>query len=236
MAMAYKNKVGGRVMQQQFNNQTNLNTSENIAPNFNHGAHEILDIHEVLNGTIIALDSYLMFDQHAKDPALKDIIRRQRQFITNQYNTTVDCFKTGKDPAQPTTSYQMTQSNDVIYGLTPSQPKHPAMSVSEISDECISSHMLTSMKTIAGAMAKAAGEVNNPVVRRVLQDSIPNYLEMAYEVFLYQNKKRYYQVPQFNQQDSLTMINSYAPMTMGMQQNNQTMTMNQPNQATNFIQ
>lgn len=219
-------------MQQQFNyNQTmgNMNTSESISSNLNHGAHELLDVHEVLGATIIALDSYLMFDQHAKDPVLKDILHRQRQFIMSQYNTTVDCFRTGKDPSQATTSYKMTQANDVVYGLTPAQPKHPAMSVSEISDECISSHMLTSMKTIAGAMAKAAGEVNNPVVRRVLQDSIPNYLEMAYEIFLYQNKNRYYQVPQFNQQDALTMINSYAPASMGMQHPDQINMLNQSN-------
>ncbi|MFB6469285.1 spore coat protein [Cytobacillus sp. Hz8] len=220
-------------MQQQINNNQSMAnmTSENISPNLNHGAHEILDIHEVLGGTIIALDSYLMFDQHAKDPVLKDMIQRQRQFITNQYNTLVESFKTGKDPSQPTTSYKMAQSNDVIYGLTPSQPKHPATSVSEISDECISSHMLTSMKTIAGDMAKVAGEVNNPVARRVLQDSIPNYLEMAYEIFLYQNKNRYYQVPQFDQQDAVAMVNTYAQATMGIQQQNQTAM-----QHTNILQ
>ena len=46
----------------------------------------------------------------------------------------------------------------------------------------------------------AALETTNPVVRRVLADSIPNCIEMAYELSSYQNKHQYYQVPQLAQQ------------------------------------
>ncbi len=61
----------------------------------------------------------------------------------------------------------------------------------------------------------AAAECTNPVVRRVLADSIPNHIEMAYELFLYQNKKGYYQVAQFSEQDMVKMLTAYAPLNGG---------------------
>jgi spore coat protein CotF len=94
------------------------------------------------------------------------------------------------------------------------------------------------MKTSAQTMTMAAGEATNPIVRRVLQDSIPNYLEMAYEIFLYQNKNQYYQVPQLKEEDMQHLINSYATTgasaTQGMQttqgmQGSQNMQSIQPN-------
>jgi spore coat protein CotF len=58
----------------------------------------------------------------------------------------------------------------------------------------------------------SALETTNPVVRRVLADSVPNCIEMAYEISLYQNKHHYYQVPQLAQQDMQQMLNSFAPV------------------------
>ena len=57
----------------------------------------------------------------------------------------------------------------------------------------------------------AALETTNAVVRRVLADSVPNCIEMAYEISLYQNKHHYYQVPQLAQQDMQQMVNSFEP-------------------------
>ena len=46
---------------------------------------------------------------------------------------------------------------------------------------------------------------------------IPNYIEMAYELFLYQNKHQYYQVPQFSEQYMQTIVNSFTTSTGGQQ-------------------
>ncbi|MNP86075.1 Coat F domain protein [compost metagenome] len=59
----------------------------------------------------------------------------------------------------------------------------------------------------------AAAEATNPVVRRVLAAQIENYIEMAYEIFTYQNKHGYYQVPQLDRADAQNMLNAYAPAT-----------------------
>lgn len=62
----------------------------------------------------------------------------------------------------------------------------------------------------------SALEATNPVLRRIFADSVPNVVEMAYEIYLYQNKHQYYQVPQYQQQDMQAIINSFAPVQGNM--------------------
>lgn len=188
-------------------NQAGMQANQSL----NHGGHELFDTHEVLTGIIDMLDHYTMFDQHIQDPALKDMLQRQTNYITQTYNTIVDAFKTGQDPKVPTQEYQMQQSNDVVYGMQPGQPTKPITSMNEVNDEKISTYMLCHAKAIPPTLATAAAEINNPVLRRVVADSIPNFIELSYEIFLYQNKHGYYQVPQLGQQDMMSLLNSFAP-------------------------
>ncbi|MFE8694842.1 spore coat protein [Cytobacillus sp. FJAT-53684] len=177
----------------------------------NHGGHELFDVHEVLSGAIGTMDLYTILRPHVKDPELLAILDRQSQYMRMEYNTLVDCFKTGQNPAVRMQDYNMTQGNDFVYGLKPSQPKKPIQSASELTDANISGYMLGSVKAGAGSKAMAALEVTNPVVRRVIADSIPNCIEMAYELSVYQNKHHYYQVPQLAGQDMQQILNAYAP-------------------------
>lgn len=222
----FDSKFEGVVVMQNQQGQTHQNMhTGNIPQQMNHGGHEVLDVSEVLSGSIGTMDQYTMLRQHVKDQELMGILDRQYQFMQQEYNTTVDCFKTGQDPAVPTQSYKMTQNNDFIYGLTPSQPKKPVQSAGELTDECVSGMMLGAVKSSASMKTMAAMETTNPVVRRVLADSIPNCIEMAYELSLYQNKHHYYQVPQFAAQDMQQMVNAYAPANgqqMQMPNNNMT--------------
>lgn len=207
--------------QQQGHTHQNMHTGM-VNQQMNHGAHEVFDVHEVLSGTIGVLDQYTLLRPQVKDQELLSIFDRQYQFIKQEYNTTVDCFKSGQDPAVPTQSYKMTQDNDFVYGLKPTQPKKPINAAAELTDECISGMILGSLKSMAGAKTMAALEVTNPVVRRVLADSVPNCIEMCYELSIYQNKNHYYQVPQLATQDMQQMINSYAQAPMNGQMPNQT--------------
>ncbi|MBY0120424.1 spore coat protein [Bacillus sp. S/N-304-OC-R1] len=207
--------------QQQGQMHQNMHTGM-INQQMNHGGHEVFDVHEVLSGTIGILDQYTLLRPLVKDQELASILDRQSQFIKQEYNTTVDCFKTGQDPAVPTQSYKMTQDNNFVYGLKPSQPKKPVNAASELTDECISGMMLGSLKSMAGAKTMAALEVTNPVVRRVLADSVPNCIEMCYELSIYQNNNHYYQVPQLSAQDMQQMTNAYAQAPMNGQMPNQT--------------
>ncbi|MFB1098217.1 MULTISPECIES: spore coat protein [Terribacillus] len=180
----------------------------------NHGGHEIFDTHEILTGMISVIDQYKIFDQFIQDPELKTVAQRQGDFLTQTYNTMVETFKTGQDPTVPTTSYSMQQGNDVVYGIKPSQPKKPITSVNELTDECVSTYMLTQTKSLATMSTRGACEITNPVLRRIVADSVPNLIEMSYEIFLYQNKHHYYQVAQLQPSDMAAMMQSYdsAPM------------------------
>ncbi|MFD1205767.1 MULTISPECIES: spore coat protein [Sporosarcina] len=197
-------------MQNQFGEtHQNMQTGK-VPPQMNHGGHELFDVHEVLSGTIAALNQAMILRPHVKDPELLDILDRQYRFTLDEYNITVECFKTGKDPSHPTGSYKMKTGNDFIYGMKPSQPKKPIQNANEITDEMISGFLLGAAKTSATAKTTAALETTNPVVRRVLADSVPNCIEMAYELSIYQNKHHYYQVPQLTEQDMQQVLNSYA--------------------------
>src|SRR5699024_5597030 len=111
----------------------------------------------------------------------------------------------------PTQSYQMKVGSDFVYGMKEKAPSKPIQSTNEISDEIISGFLLGSAKKGATGKAAAALETCNPVVRRVLADSIPNCIEMAYELSIYQDKHHYYQVPQLNTQDMNILLISFAP-------------------------
>lgn len=192
--------------------QQNMHTGP-VPPKFNHGGHELFDVHETLSGSIAGLNQMILFRKHVKDPELLDILDRQYRFALNEYNLTVEAFKSGQKPSQSTDVYQMTTSHNFIYGIKPSQPKQPIQSDAEINDEMISGYLLASAKMSASSKTVAALETTNPVVRRVLADSVPNCIEMAYELSIYQNKHHYYQVPQLDAQDMQQLLNSYAPGT-----------------------
>ena len=186
---------------------TNIPNQQNIK---NHGGHELFDAHEVIAGLINMLDQYQMYDQYIQDPELKSILQRQSSFVTQMYNTIVESFQTGQDPTIPTQQYKMTQNNNVLYGIMPSQPKKPNQSTNELSDQGLSAYMLGNTKSLATLLAMTALEMTNPVLRRVIADSVPNFIELSYEIFLYQNKHRYYQVPQLMDQDMNVMLTSYS--------------------------
>ena len=191
-------------------NQMASNMPMNQGLSNNHGGHELFDTHEVISGIVCMLDQYLIYDQHIKDPELKTILQRQSAFVTQTYNTIVESFKTGQDPTVPTQQYKMNQNNDVMYGLKPGQPKKPMQSLNEITDEGISGFMLGQTKSMSSMLAMTALEMTNPVLRRVIADSVPNFIELSYEIFLYQNKHGYYQVPQLSPQDMDQMLTSYT--------------------------
>lgn len=206
-------KKGGNRMDQTMNTTIPMTNQNNAV--IKHGGHEVLDVHSLLGSLIGLQEQYLMYRTHIQDQELLDILDRQKQFLADQYNIMVEAFSTGQDPSKPTGSYNMNQNNNVIYGMKPSQPKKPIQSINELNDECISSFMMGLVKANASTMTVAALEATNPVVRRVIADSIPNMIEMAYEIFLYQNKKGYYQVPPLPQMDMQQLLNGFAPAPMG---------------------
>ena len=188
----------------------NIHTNSDQPMSMNHGAHEILDVHEVLSAAIGGLNQMVLMRDQIQDPELLSILDRQYAFMLDEYNITLEAYQTGMDPKHPTRTYNMQMNNKTNYGLTPQPPKKPIQSPNEVDDALISGSLLAIHK--AGAVGKtgAALESTNPVVRRILQDSVPNCVEMAYEISLYQNKRGFYEVPKLASVDMSLMLNAYG--------------------------
>ncbi|WLV25066.1 spore coat protein [Aciduricibacillus chroicocephali] len=202
------------MLNQNQNQQQNMTTSHQVPNQFMHAGHEMFDAHEAIRTIAGGLEQCLMYEQHVQDPELKGIMQRQKAFNSQLYNTMIETLKTGQKPSVSTQVYNMDQgtNNLTIYGTKPAQPKPPAASVQDISDKCIAGFVLGNLKTAASCCTMAALEATNPVMRRVFADSVPNLIEEAYEVFLYSNKKGYYQVPQLKDEDMQNMMSGFAPI------------------------
>ncbi|RDW21218.1 spore coat protein [Oceanobacillus chungangensis] len=198
-------------MQNQQQNQQFQGSSQ-MPANISHGGHELFDIHEAMGGLIGAMEHYFLYESHIQDPELKTMLGQHKNYLTQTYNSIVEALKTGSEPAIKTQTYNMAASNNTLYGMQPSQPKTPAQSANEINDHCISSFWMGHLKASSSAFTMTALEITNPVLRRVFADSVPNLIEMAFEVYLYQNKHHYYQVPQLKQEDMQNYINAFAPV------------------------
>ncbi|WP_010651875.1 spore coat protein [Oceanobacillus massiliensis] len=188
----------------------NLQGSSQIPASVSHGGHEMFDAHEAISGLAGCLEQSLLYEQHIQDPELKAILQKQKTYLTQTYNTIVSVLQTGQEPNIKTQTYNMPESNNVLYGMKPTQPKVPVQSSSELNDQCISKFMMGNLKSSASIFTMSALEMTNPVMRRVFADSVPNIIEMAYEVFLYQNKHQYYQVPQLKEEDMQIYMNSFS--------------------------
>ncbi|MDQ0169698.1 spore coat protein [Paenibacillus tundrae] len=198
-------------------NQNQINPTNHANPGFipplNHGGHELFDVHEVLTCAINVLDQYMIFRTFVLDTELLDILDRQYNFMLSQYNLTAECFTTGQKPSQETATYMIPNMTPPVYGLKPSAPMKPNQSLADVKDAGISSHMLGLIKSHASLLAMSSSEITNPTVRRVVASQVQQFVEMAYEIFMYQNQRGYYQVPQLNANDTQQMLKTYVPAT-----------------------
>ena len=65
---------------------------------YNHGGHEVNDVHEVLSNMVSFLEQCVLFRERIQDPELKQIVDNQYNFLVDEYNMLVQCFSTGLDP------------------------------------------------------------------------------------------------------------------------------------------
>nr|WP_245676677.1 spore coat protein [Bacillus solimangrovi] len=190
--------------------QVSPNTKSDQLTDVGFGGHEVFDVQEVIAGLISLLDQYQMYEQYIQDTELKRILQHQTAFLTHMYNSIIDCFKKNRKTISPIEKYEMTLNVNVTFGIKPSQPLKPNQSVSELSERGLSAYMLGHTKSLASLFAMTSLEMPNPMMRRIIANNVSNLIEMSYEIFLYQNKYGYYQVPQLKEQDLNYILNSYT--------------------------
>lgn len=57
--------------------------------NANLGAHEVMELHEILSETITSINTAQLYNEHCKDSQLKGLVNKQLDFMTNEYNNMV---------------------------------------------------------------------------------------------------------------------------------------------------
>lgn len=180
------------------------------------GAHEIMELHEVLTDAIDGINQFELYRPHVQDQQLGSIIDKHISFMTQEYNTMVQALnQKGGNPGAP---FRAPGATEPVYGLRNPQPQSPSMNVRRLSDREVASGMLGCHKASAMVKTIATLECADPQLRRLVQQGINNCCEMAYETWQYMNQHKFYQVPTLAEQTTNTMLQSFQPISMqGMQ-------------------
>lgn len=177
------------------------------------GAHETLELHEVLTDTIDGINQFQLYRQHVKDPQLASIMDKQLTFMAQEYNNLVQAMnQKGMTNAIP---YRAPRNFSPVYGLRHPGSQTPNLSANEMDDQDISSSMMGCHKATATMRMRAALECANPEIRHFMQQAAINSSEQAYEVWQYMNQKGFHHVPTLKDQTTGTMIGTYTSTPMG---------------------
>jgi spore coat protein CotF len=173
------------------------------------GAHEVMELHEVLTDAIDGIHQFQLYRPHVQDPQLMQILDHQIQFITQEYNSMVQTIhQQGAGQAVP---YRAPKNFQPVYGLDQPAPQNPNASINQMDDRDVASGMLGCHKASAQVKMIAALECSDPQLRRMLQQGAINCAEQAYEVWQYMNQKGYYQVPTMLEMTTNTVLNTFTP-------------------------
>lgn len=173
------------------------------------GAHEVMELHEVLTATIDTLNKFQLLRPHVQDPQLGQVLERQTQMMMQEYNNMVNTMHhQGAAQAVPTRAPQNFQPQ---YGLNNPMANFPNNSMRQMDDRDVASMMLCAHKASASMRMIAALECADPTLRRMIQLSAVNCAEHAYETWMYMNMRGYYQVPTLQDMTQQTMLNQYQP-------------------------
>jgi spore coat protein CotF len=190
-----------------------------------YGAHEIMEMHEVLTCAIDFINKSQLLRPQVQDQQLAQMMDHQMQFAINEYNNMVQMLQNqGMGQAVP---YRSPKAATPKYGLKQPEPQSPNMSAQDLDDRDISSILLGAHKASASKKMLAALECADPNLRRALQQGAINCSEQAYEVWQYMNEQGYYQVPTMKEMTTNTVINSYNQASESMQHMNTMQNMGQ---------
>lgn len=172
------------------------------------GAHEVMELHEVLTDTIDGINQFQLYRPHVTCSELSAILDHQIQFMNQDYNNLVQVAnQSGMAEAAP---YRAPKTTKPVYGLNNPQPQSPNATANEMDNHDVASGMLGFHKSSAVTRMHAALECADPQLRRTMQQGAVNCAEQAYEVWQYMNEKGFYQVPTMKEMTTNTMMNTYT--------------------------
>ncbi|MEB3101650.1 spore coat protein [Ferviditalea candida] len=172
------------------------------------GAHEVMEVHEVLSTSIEGINLFHLYRPYVKDQQLRQILDRQILFMTNEYNNLVQLVEQqGAGQAIP---YRTVKNFAPTYGLDNPATNSPNTTANQMDDRDVASGMLLFHKSSAVQKMNSALECADPNLRSAIQQGAVNCSEEAYEIWQFMNQKGYYQVPTMKEMTTNTFINSYG--------------------------
>lgn len=186
------------------------------------GAHETMEVHEILNEKINMLNHFSLYAQQAHDPMLKDLLYRHMQAGAHHYDQLVgythDYSAAQRGPIhQAFGPMQQVQPEQIVYGLDNPARVAPLMMGGGMNDSQILWAVLSCHKNSAKNHMAASLEASDPNVRRMLLDGAAACNNFAYETFLLMNRMGLYQVPTMHDHTAKTYLHTYQPMQPQMQ-------------------
>ncbi|SEN64362.1 Spore coat protein CotF [Mesobacillus persicus] len=177
------------------------------------GAHETMEVHEILAEKINMISHFNIYAMQTKNPELKDMIMRHQQEEMKTYDAIVAYTHDYNQfsPIPPNTSVMNVKPDQIQYGLN-----NPSMLAPEtnavMNDYEVASAMLIAHKNAATNGVKATLEIADPNLRQMLMNGAVNCMNQAYEVFLFMNQQGLYQIPQIKDHTAKTYLHSYQPV------------------------
>ncbi|MFS1511953.1 spore coat protein [Chengkuizengella sp. SCS-71B] len=183
------------------------------------GAHETMEVHEILNGSINMINHFSLYASQCQDHNLRQMIHNHIQTAVEGYDQLVAYthdYNAANRSMQPYSQPNI-QPQQVRYGLHQPQ-SHVPQTQGQLNDQQIIAGMLCLHKGSAKNHIAASLECADPNVREMLIHGAVNCANQAYEVFLFMNQQGYYQVPTMEDHTAKTYLHSYKPVQQNIYQ------------------
>lgn len=179
------------------------------------GAHETMQVHEILNEKKMMIEHFSMYEQQSQDPALRDMLHRHIQSAIQGYNQLVNYTHDYQTAQAKTIPMHAGHTYDIQYGLRNPAPVSPQMGNPAMNDPAIAGAVLIAHKNSARNQMTAALEAADPNVRQMLINGSVMCAQEAYEIFNYMNYHGWYQVPTMDSHTAKTFLHHYQPIPQG---------------------
>lgn len=173
------------------------------------GAHESMEVHEVLNEQICLIDHLAMYAEMCSDPALLELLHRHRTHALTHYNQLASYTHDYRAVVPIEVQFsQVTTPRNIQYGLHNPAPVGPT-GLDQFYDAQIARSLLLSHKNSAKNQMNASLECADPYIRQMLLNGANACNYHAYEVFEYLNARGMYQVPTMSGHTAKTFLHTY---------------------------
>ncbi|QRG69202.1 spore coat protein [Brevibacillus choshinensis] len=178
-----------------------------------YGAHEVIELHEVLNSAVDVINTAHLYVPYIRDPQLAQMVHHQLQFMQGEYNGLVFTIQgLGAGELLP---YRPMRNHSAAMA-TVAQPQHGHWTephyAAQMDDRDVASALLGMHKNGAKLKMAAALEAGHPQIRDLLLQGSVNCAKQAYEVWGYMQQRGYYTWAAMPDETNSELLRGYQPI------------------------